>query len=258
VASDFARTITPVVLTYNEAPNLARCLERLTWAGQVVVLDSGSTDDTRAIADGFPNVQVIVRPFDNHTAQWNAGLALVQTPWALALDADYVLPRDFLDRLPANPPDDVDAYAAAFRYCIFGRPLMGSLYPPREVLFRRERCRYEADGHTQRLHVAGRRADLDLVIDHDDRKPLGRWLSSQLAYARLEVEKLRAPGASLSAIDRLRRTMVFAPPAVFFYTLFMKGTILDGWRGWYYTLQRTVAEIILSLALVEARLRKND
>ena len=250
--------ITPVILTFNEAPNLARCLDRLTWAGQVIVLDSGSTDDTREIAARYPNVQVLTRPFDNFAAQNNAGALLAETPWVLSLDADYILPADFIQRLPASVPDDVDAYVMPFEYWIFERPLMGSLYPPRDVLFRKERCQYETDGHTQRLRVPGKRVDLPVTIAHDDRKPLSRWFSSQIGYTELEAEKLLSAESRLPLIDRLRRGGVFAVPAVFAYTLIFKGTILDGWRGWFYTLQRVAAEVMLAVAVLDRRLRGSD
>ena len=58
--------ITPVILTYNEAANIGRSLERLAWAREVVIVDSGSTDDTLAIAARFPNVRMVHRPFDTH------------------------------------------------------------------------------------------------------------------------------------------------------------------------------------------------
>jgi len=58
----------------------------------------------------------------------------------------------------------------------------------------------------------------------------------------------------LNLADRLRRWIVPAPFMVFFYTLVVKGLIFDGWRGWYYVLQRTFAEILLSLRLIEAKL----
>lgn len=249
--------ITPLILTFDEAPNIARCLERLTWAPRVVVLDSGSHDDTPAIVRGFPNAELHTRAFDDHTTQWNVGLSLVTTPWVLALDADYRLSEDLVRELQAlRPDDDVDAWFASFRYCISGRPLRGSLYPPRAVLFRKDRCRYEADGHTQRLAVPGRSRHLTAMIDHDDRKPIDRWMRSQIAYARLEAGKLiSGPANEQSALDRLRRTIVLAPPIVMAYTLIVRGTILDGWRGVYYTLQRGVAELLLSLFLLDRRFR---
>ena len=83
--------ITPLILTYNEEANIERTLSGLKWARQIVVLDSNSTDQTASIVERFDNVRFVRRQFDNHTAQWNFGLAEIQTPWVLTLDAEAVL-----------------------------------------------------------------------------------------------------------------------------------------------------------------------
>lgn len=252
----FLDRITPVILTWNEEPNLARCLCRLTWAGQVIVLDSGSTDATAAIAASHPNVRFLHRPFDNHTAQWNYALDQATTEWVLSLDADYVLAAGFEEELAAlRPSKQTLAYQARFRYCVHGRPLRGSLYPPRAVLFRRAHCRYVQDGHTQMLAVHGDLNELRTPILHDDRKSLSRWFASQDKYAELEADKLLAADrSSLRPQDRARLTGWAAVPATFFYVLLVNGALLDGWRGWFYTLQRTLAEAMLALRLIEKRL----
>ena len=251
-------SITPLVLTWNEEPNLARCLAGLTWAERVIVVDSGSSDGTLAICGEFPNVEVVVRPFDNHTAQWNHGLDFVGTPWVLSLDADYIIPDNFVREL-ADLPDTPGpaAYYAGFRYLVHGRPLRGTLYPPRAILFDRERCRYKADGHTQLLHVDGETGQLMTTIDHDDRKPLSRWFDSQIKYARLEAEKLESDPHPAGLPDRLRKWIWPAAPAAFLYTLFIKGVILDGWAGLFYALQRTYAELVLSLVILEKRVLRS-
>lgn len=247
--------ITPLILTYNEAPNLARTLARLTWAREVVVLDSASTDATREIATAFPNVRFEVRTFDDHTTQWNHGLDLCHTEWVLALDADYVLGAGFEDEL-AGLNATADAYDAGFRYLVFGTALRASLYPPRAVLLAKSRCRYVQDGHTQLLHVPGMLGHLETKIGHDDRKPLTRWLSSQDKYALLEADKLAtADPAKLRLQDKLRLTCWAAVPASLIYTLLVKGTLWDGWRGWYYALQRMLAEMLLALRLIERKMR---
>lgn len=246
--------ITPLVLTWNEAPNLQRTLSRLQWAAEVVVLDSGSTDGTREIALRFPNVRLETRSFDDHTRQWNHGVDAVRTPWVLSLDADYVLGAGFEQEL-AELDGCAAGYQAGFRYLIAGQPLRASLYPPRTVLFQKNCCRYGQDGHTQLLSVHGLVKALRSTIDHDDRKPLSRWIASQDKYALLEAEKLLAADpASLRVQDRLRHTGWAAVPATLFYTLVVKGTLLDGWRGWFYTQQRVLAEIMLALRLLEKRM----
>ena len=247
--------ITPLILTYNEELNLGRCLARLAWAREVMVVDSLSTDRTKEIATCFPNVRFLERRFDNHTAQWNFGLDQVKTDWVLSLDADYILSDGFEQELAALPPDaDLAAYAASFRYCINGRPLRGTLYPARLALFRRAKCRYVQDGHTQLLRADGLTTALRTRILHDDRKPLSHWIWSQDRYAKLEAEKLsRTPSAELGLNDRIRKTILLGPPVVFLYTLFVRGVILDGWAGWHYALQRALAETLLSLRLIEAK-----
>ncbi|MCE9520402.1 MAG: glycosyltransferase family 2 protein [Verrucomicrobia bacterium] len=247
--------ITPLVITYNEAPNIGRCLERLRWAQRVTVVDSYSTDSTIEIARGFSNVTILQRPFDDFASQCNFGLAEMQTEWVLALDADYILGEGFEQELASlTLAEDVGGCYARFRYVIFSRALRASLYPPRAVLFRRKLGTYLADGHAHKLSFQGESLTLKSAIYHDDRKPLSRWLQSQDKYAQLEVEKLLSePKANLRIQDRLRLSLVPAVPLTFFYTLFVKGVVLDGWRGWYYALQRAAAEVILALRLLEKR-----
>ena len=61
--------ITPIILTYNEAPNIRRTLDSLRWAERVVVVDSGSTDGTEGSPRAFRNVDWYVRNFDSFKAQ---------------------------------------------------------------------------------------------------------------------------------------------------------------------------------------------
>jgi hypothetical protein len=51
----------------------------------------------------------------------------------------------------------------------------------------------------------------------------------------------------------LRLKIYFAPVAMFLYLLFVRGLVLDGWPGWYYVMQRTIAEMLLSLRLLTER-----
>src|SRR5262249_35942549 len=85
--------------------------------------------------------------------------------------------------------------------------------------------------------------------------PLSRWLESQCNYARLEAQKLiEDANGPQSMADRLRMWIWPAAPAAFLYTLFFKGCLFDGWPGWFYALQRTYAELLLSLELLDHRL----
>lgn len=250
------KAITPLILTYNEAPNIARTLSKLAWARDVVIVDSMSTDATRDIAmSSHPGVRWFTRPFTTHAEQWNYGLTStgITSEWVLALDADFVLSDALVNELETMAADTrVAGYTASFVYCINGRPLRGAVYPPVTVLYRRAAAHYVDDGHTQRVRVDGPVTPLKHSIFHDDRKPLSHWLASQARYMRLEADKLRAaPAGSLSTVDRVRRMIVIAPPAMFLYCLIGKRGILDGRAGLYYALQRATAELMLSLNLLD-------
>ena len=250
-------SITGLVLTRNEAPNIARTLARLTWLPEIVVVDSHSTDGTQSIAAGFPNVRVVERRFTTHAEQWNFGLedTGITTEWVLALDADFVLSDAVVTEIQAlNPDASTAGYWASFQYCIDGRPLRGAAYPPVAVLYRRLRGRYDQDGHTQRIRLNGPVERLKAPVMHDDRKSLTHWLASQARYMALEAEKLSSPGAQVGLVDQVRRWLVIAPPAMFCYCYFVRGGILDGKAGLFYALQRAVSEAILSLFLVRRML----
>jgi glycosyltransferase involved in cell wall biosynthesis len=252
--------ITPLILTFNEAQNLERTLSRLTWASRIVVLDSFSTDATETICRKFPQVEFLQRGFDSFAGQCNFGLSKIQTPWVLSLDADYVLTEEVVGEIHAlREPSDVDGYSAGFVYCVHGHPLRASLYPPRTVLYRPQKARYRDEGHGHRVAIEGVVRQLSGKILHDDRKPLERWFSEQLKYSAKEAALLTStPNSELNRADRVRKTILLGPPLVLAYTLLAKGLILDGWPGWYYAGQRLLAELLLSLRLIETRLKLNS
>src|SRR5882672_9201796 len=92
-----AKTLTAVILTWNEEENIARTLSRLGWLGKIIVVDSYSTDKTIELIRTFPNTEVYTRKFDTHATQWNYGLSLCNSEWILSLDADYILQKGFIN-----------------------------------------------------------------------------------------------------------------------------------------------------------------
>jgi hypothetical protein len=171
------------------------------------------------------------------------------------MDADYVLTPELIGEIQRlTPPPDVAGYSVRFRYCIYGYPLRSTVYPGRTVLYRRRRAEYRDEGHGHRVVIKGKVTTLSGAINHDDRKPVTYWLQSQDRYATIEARHLLSVSLDqLSFQDRLRRKIFVAAPAMFLYLLFGRGLILDGWRGWFYICQRTIAELFLSMRLLVER-----
>jgi glycosyltransferase involved in cell wall biosynthesis len=253
--------LTALLLTWNENANIGRTLAALQWLNNILVIDSGSTDGTLELLAAHPNVRVLHRRFDSFAEQCNFGLDRISTEWVLSLDADYGVPPELARSMPSllerADQDNLAGFSLPFRYCIDGRPLRGSLLPPRTCLYRTLSGRYRDEGHGHRVVIQGEVAPLPLPLLHDDRKPLARWLASQQKYLRIEAANLLGtPSHRLSWVDRLRKHTPLSPLAAITFCLLLRGGLLDGRAGLIYALQRSYAELLLVLMLDEERKRQ--
>jgi glycosyltransferase involved in cell wall biosynthesis len=246
--------ITPVLLTYNEAVNIGRTLSYLAWAKDIVVVDSGSTDETRAIMARIPQVRVFSRAFDTHGNQWDYAVHKtgIATPWILRLDADYQVSETLREEMSQlDPSAPVSAYRISFDYAIFARRLISSCYPANTILLRKGCFSVHDRGHTEAWTVEGPIKELKAHIIHDDWKSTESWLNAQRYYMRRELDTLHKRSGLGGWV---RRKPPLMPIAIFLYCLFGKGLLLNGRAGMFYALQRMVAEATLSIMVLEQRL----
>lgn len=243
--------VTPVVLTANEAPNLARTLDSLEWAERVLVVDSGSSDETESIARSHSNVVFDVRPFQGWQAQWSYALGhpMIKSRWVLALDADMVVPRAFVKEIGKNfVPGGFAGGIVRFDYAVGGRRLLGSLYPADRRVLERGRWRVASRGHAHVFLVDGPVYRFRSRILHDDRKSFERFLVSQERYAMQEAERIAA-GADLRLRDRLRRRG-WLSPWMFMLAYLKAGGPLRGRAALRYANERAYYETLLALRLL--------
>jgi glycosyltransferase involved in cell wall biosynthesis len=251
--------ITPVLLTFNEEENIARTLWHLAWAKDIVVVDSESTDGTLAVLSRVPNVRVFRRRFDTHAKQWRFAVdeTQISSDWILRLDADYQMSDKLTSELKRlDPKEPVSAYRIKFDYSIFSHRLLSSLYPPNTILLRRGCFSVVDEGHTESWKVSGPVATLKGRVIHNDWKSSGRWLIGQVRYMQRELDWMEAREGGFVRWLRLRPPLM--PIVIFFYCLFGKGLLLNGRAGLFYALQRATAEGVLSLLVLEQRLRADQ
>lgn len=246
-----APPITAVVLAKDEAPNLARTLASLAWAPRVLVVDSGSTDGTLAIARGFPNVRVVSHSFETHGRQWAFGVAHpeIETRFVLALDADMSVDARFVTELVEHfLPGNYAGGTVAFAYAVDGRRLLGSFYPRQLRVFDRTRVRVGDRGHTHEFAIEGPVYRFRTRVTNDDRKPIERYLASQVAYSRKECARIRH-GDGLRFRDRLRRWGLMAP-LLFVASWVRAGGPFKGRAALRYAHERAMYEAMLTLRLL--------
>ncbi len=151
-----------VIIAFNEEANLPRCLKSLPQNIEIIVLDSGSTDRTAAIAQEF-GARVYQRAFTNFAEHKNAALAHATRRWVLAVDADEELDaglRESIAEAIANPEAGVEAYRLQRRLVFMGRRMrFGKTRDWPVRLFLRSQGQYVGSIHEE-LKVPGRTARL--------------------------------------------------------------------------------------------------
>jgi glycosyltransferase involved in cell wall biosynthesis len=249
-----APPVTPVILTFNEEPNIARTLNALRWARRIVIVDSGSTDKTEAIARSYLNVAWNTRAFDFHAAQWSfaVGATKVDTDWVLALDADMIAPvgfaAEFEQQFLKKP---YSGGIVPFKYLTGGRELLGSLYPPDLRVFQPGNVKIDQIGHSQRFSVMGETYRFRNHAVHDDRKPLERWVNAQLNYAILEHRRTFSdhPIGLKFTLRKLGLLPMIAGMAAYLRA----GGPLKGYAALQYAYERFTFESLVTLQLLRAR-----
>jgi glycosyltransferase involved in cell wall biosynthesis len=136
--------ISAVVLTKNSAATLARTLASLACVDEVVVLDNGSTDNTRQIAAEFSNTQWFTHPFTNFGHLRNLGAQYARNDWILVIDSDEALSPELQQWLAMSPPEPGSVYEFPFRNYYRDRWIRGcGWWPDRHIrLYHRNETRY--------------------------------------------------------------------------------------------------------------------
>jgi glycosyltransferase involved in cell wall biosynthesis len=216
------------LITRDAAPLLADCLVSAPFAAEIVVVDSGSRDDTVEIARRF-RARVLDHPFAGFGAQKNAAVAAAAHDWVLCLDADErvtpELARSIAEALAA--PAAV-AYALARRNRFLGRWLAhGEGYPDWNVrLFDRRRARWSDDAVHEHVIADGPVARLAGDLLHASAESIDAYMAKQNRYTTLQAEAMHARGERAS-VARL----VVSPLFRFFRFYVLRLGFLDGVAG---------------------------
>ncbi|WP_454784105.1 glycosyltransferase family 2 protein [Legionella sp. WA2024007413] len=139
-------TLTVIIITKNEERNIRRCLESVRFADEVVVLDSGSTDKTVAIAKEYTE-HVFSTDWPGYGAQKQRALSKATGDWVLNLDADESVSEELQQEIKAAMSSNTaDAFRIAIQMYFYNQPLKYSSSPKRHVrLFKRENAYFSND-----------------------------------------------------------------------------------------------------------------
>lgn len=218
-----------VVIARDEADRVEACLRSVPFATERIVVDSGSTDGTPAIAESA-GARVVRTDWPGHVAQKNRALALATQPWVLSLDADERLSKQAARELEAALRAPGEAAGFSFPRCStwLGAPLRhGRWYPDRKLrVVRQAGAAWVGDDPHDRLETAGPVIALNGDILHDPYRDLSEHLSTIDRYSRVHAEALAARGVRARWWDVVGR-----PPLHFVNAYLLRLGVLDGVPG---------------------------
>jgi glycosyltransferase involved in cell wall biosynthesis len=280
--------VTVLIATKNEELNLRECLKSIKWADQILVIDSGSTDQTEAIAKEF---DADFRLFNYKGGwpkkrNWALQSGLVKNHWVLILDADERVSPQLRDDIKSAIRDpNFDGYYIKWKFVFLGKWMKHSWSHGWMMrLFRSDKGEYEnlqmtdEGGWDAEVHenvvVEGSCGKLPNCLDHESSHDLHRWIQKQNEFstwnAKRRIEQLNLPLPGISSLfsdDPLKRRkwmkafflrLPGKPWLMFAYLYFIKMGFLDGLAGFYFCCLRASHELNINAKVFEHRLESTS
>ncbi|MCK9273517.1 MAG: glycosyltransferase family 2 protein [Syntrophales bacterium] len=243
------------IITKNESENLPECLATVTFADQVVIVDSGSTDNTREIASER-GCSVFIEPWKGFGLQKQSALDKCTNPWILVLDADERIPAGtagVIKEIVVQKKGLAKGYSFCRRNYFKGRWIRRFGWWPDPVirLFRNGYGRISSVTVHEAVEVNGPVKRLDAIIDHYTESNLSRLLMKIDQYSTLGAEEALRAGKRSSVYNASVRAFL-----VFMQNYILRGGFLEGSQGLTLSITDSVNKFFKYAKLDE--LKKNS
>lgn len=279
--AESAIPVTAIILTLDEETNIPQCLNCLRDVGEVVIVDSFSSDDTvDAAHEARPDARIYQNQFQDFGAQRNWALANTnpEHEWVLFVDADEFCDERLLseiDELVRHPGDCVGAYIAGRNY-LMGRWLKrATMYPFYQFrLLKRGAASFVKSGHGQREVVEGNTIYLENSWRHESfSKGIAEWIRRHNVYSSEEARLMlvlrqeeiawrdlfaRDPVKRRRQLKRLSASAPLRPLLRFLYLYLYKRGFMDGYPGLVFCLLVLANQIHISAKIAELRYRERQ
>jgi len=248
-------SLSVILITKNESANIRACLESLAWADEIIVVDSGSTDDTAELARQF-GARVYVHDWPGFGAQKNRALGYATCDWVFSIDADErVTPELRAELQQAMREAEADGYYCPRLSQFCGRFIRHSgWYPDYDVrVFRRELATWGGADPHERILISGKARRLKHPLQHFSYRDIADHLERINHFTNVSSGELEAQGRRWSAMDNVCR-----PPFRFFRSYVWKRGFLEGFPGFFVAATAAIYVFLKYAKLRERELKEQN
>ena len=236
------KKITAIIPTLNEEIHINEAIKSVSFADEIIVIDSFSTDKTVEIAEKL-NVRIIKRKFDDFSTQKNFAIEKASNEWIYILDADErVTPgvREEILNAIKDPKDNVGFYVRRTFFFI-GEKINYSGWQRDKVvrLFLKEFCKYDGKPVHEVIKATGKLGYFKNKIEHYPYRNFDHYITKLNHYSWLQAKELNKKGKKVNLYH-----LLIKPPARFIIHYFIRLGFLDGFAG--FMIAKTQSYAVLS------------
>ena len=233
-----------MIIAHNEAANLGPTLQSVSWANERIVVDSGSTDGTVAIARDY-GARIFEEEWKGYAQQKNSAIAKASGDWVLSLDADEEVSPELAVSIKETITDRQEkhnGYFIARRNFFLGRWIRhGGFYPDRKLrFFRRGTGQFvERDVH-ETMRVEGSTGVLPGDLIHHAYPTLSGYIETMNRYSSLGAKIALEKGQISRSFPGFLLNVYYRPAINLAWNYFFRGGFLDGREGFLLHLYHNV------------------
>jgi ADP-heptose:LPS heptosyltransferase/glycosyltransferase involved in cell wall biosynthesis len=225
--------VSAFIICYNEEKNIARCLESVKWCDEIIVVDSGSTDQTREIARQYTD-KIFIRPWNGHSEQKQFALEKCSNEWVLNIDSDEEVSPELRAQLinilinNKNTPTNINGYHISRIVYFLGRWWEhGGWYPEYRLrFFKRSETRWGGVNPHEKAIVNGKTKFIKEPIYHFTYTDFKHQIDSLNKHSSLSAQNLYKDGKRCNF-----HNLIINPIFRFFKFYVMKMGFREGYPG---------------------------
>jgi len=221
--------ITAIIPTFNEEIHIEAAIQSVSFADEIIVIDSFSTDATVRLAEKH-KVKIVQRVFDDFSSQKNYAISKASYEWIFILDSDERIIKSLKEEIvkTLSKPTSYVAFSIKRNFYFLGKKIKYSGWQRDKVvrLFSKSHCKYNGDLVHELIETEGRIGALENKIEHYSYRDFEHYVAKLNRNSWLKAKKLHRDNKKVNPYNLLVK-----PPVRFLTHYIIRLGFLDGFEG---------------------------